>query len=61
MVQSCSIINFGTVVKRFGSTSKKVSLGYVRLRVVMLQPWSFSTFGRVVKPFGSILKKFVLD
>jgi len=39
MVQPWSIMNFALVVKPFGSTFKKVVLGYVRLGVVMLQPW----------------------
>ena len=60
MVQTWWFMNFGFVVKRFGSILKKVSFGYVRLGVVMVQPCSIMNFGPVVKPFGSTLKKVVL-
>ena len=60
MVQPWSFMNFGSVVKPFGSILKKVSFVYVRLGVVMVQPWSIMNFGPVVKLFGSTLKKFVL-
>ena len=60
MVQPRSIMNFGPVVKPFGSNLKKFVLGQVKLGVVMVHTWSNMNFGPVVKPFVSNLKKVVL-
>ena len=60
MVQPWSFINFGPVVKLFGSTVKKVGFVQVRLGVLMEQHCSIMNFGPVIKPFGSTLKKVAL-
>ena len=57
MVHTWSNMNFGPVVKPFGSTLKEVRFGYFRLVVVMVQSWWIMNFGPVVKPFGSTLKR----
>ena len=60
MVQHLSIMNFRPVVRPFGSTLKKVVLGYVMLGVAVVEPCSIINFGPVFKRFGSTLKKVSL-
>ena len=60
MIHPWCIMNFGPVVKPFGSTLKKVRFGQFRLIVVMAQTWLIMKFRPVVKLLGSTFKNVLL-